>query len=140
MPEALRTKCAASLKNLPAIVEKVLAAAANCNISKDQAGQLELAFEEAMVNVCSYAYPEGEGGAVEVVAGNNPEGFFVQIIDDGAPFNPLTSPPPNLDVDIADRKIGGLGIHLIRNLMNNVKYRRENNQNILELILTPDKT
>jgi anti-sigma regulatory factor (Ser/Thr protein kinase) len=57
----------------------------------------------------------------------------VTIADTGAPFNPLNAPPPDLTSNLVDRPIGGLGIHLVRSLMNSVEYEREGGENRLRL-------
>lgn len=140
MPFKLRIKCSASMENLADVVSKVLLTAENCGLNNKRTGELELAFEEALVNVFNYAYP-GTTGNIEIIAHNDKKNrFIVQIIDDGKPFDPLTAPEPDLDKDIADRQIGGLGIFLIKKLMDDVKYRREKNRNILELIVNPENT
>ena len=137
MPEALHITCSASLENLPEIMGKLLVTAADCGLSKAELGELELSVEEAIVNVCNYAHKENDG-ELELIADTGPDGrLAVQIIDNGVAFDPLSAPEPDLTVDIADRQIGGLGVFLIKKLMDDVSYRRENNKNILELIIAP---
>lgn len=138
MTEALIIKYSATLENLSEISSKVLSAAADRGLNKKQLNDLELSLEEAIVNICNYA-SEGRDGKLEVIVDTDKDGrIVVQVIDNGIAFDPLSIPDPDLTVDIADRPIGGLGIFLIRNLMDDVKYRRENNKNILELIITPE--
>ena len=137
MPEAMHINCSASLKSLPEITGKVLATAATCGLNKKQLGELELSVEEAIVNICSYAH-EGSDGELEIIADTDPDGrLVVQIIDNGIAFDPLSVPEPDLTVDIADRPIGGLGVFLIKKMMDLVRYRREDGKNILELIIAP---
>jgi len=61
--------------------------------------------------------------------------FVIEIMDSGTPFNPLSLSEPNLTEDVSERPIGGLGIHLIKKMMDEVEYRREGNNNILSLIV-----
>ena len=137
MPEALHINGSASLENLPEITGKVLSTAAACGLNTKQLGELELSVEEAIVNICNYAH-EGREGELEIITDTDANGrLVVQIIDNGVAFDPLSVPDPDLTVDIADRPIGGLGIFLIKKLMDDVRYRRENNRNILELVIAP---
>ena len=72
---------------------------------------------------------------IEVTLTSDEDVFTVEIIDDGHAFNPLSdAPEPDLDAGIEDRPIGGLGIHLMRVMMDDVHYRREQNKNHLTLI------
>jgi anti-sigma regulatory factor (Ser/Thr protein kinase) len=57
----------------------------------------------------------------------------ITITDTGIPFNPLNAPPPDLTSSLADRPIGGLGVHLVRSLMNSVEYERQGGENRLRL-------
>ena len=100
---------------------------------------IELCLEEALVNIFQYAYPEG-GGEVEISCRID-EGrkFIIEISDAGIPFDIFSVAEPDLSLALEDRKIGGLGILLIRKLMDDVTYRREGNRNALTLtvIITP---
>ena len=57
----------------------------------------------------------------------------IQVEDDGKPFDPLEAPPPNLDLPIEDRPIGGLGIYIVRSTVNEIEHRREGGRNILTM-------
>jgi anti-sigma regulatory factor (Ser/Thr protein kinase) len=96
---------------------------------------IELAVEEALVNICHYAY-RNKAGNVEVhCARDGVHRFRIELIDAGEPFNILTLPPPNLTANLDQRPIGGLGVMLIRSLVDHVVYRREGDRNILQLIV-----
>lgn len=102
----------------------------------DMLKKIELATEEALVNVFNYAYPDKHDGEVEVSCGlDDNNRFVIEIMDSGTPFNPLSLSQPNLTEDVSERPIGGLGIHLIKKMMDEVEYRREGNNNILSLIV-----
>jgi serine/threonine-protein kinase RsbW len=104
---------------------------------------LQLALEEAVTNVMKYAYrganiPPGEQRiAVHLEAGDNEAGAVIE--DDGTPFDPLSLPPPDFDVPLEDMPVGGLGIHLVRQVMDHVEYRRQDGRNrlILKKYLAP---
>jgi anti-sigma regulatory factor (Ser/Thr protein kinase) len=57
--------------------------------------------------------------------------LVASVIDDARPFNPLEAPKPNLDAPLEDRELGGLGIHLVRSLMDHVSYSRDEDKNVL---------
>ena len=63
--------------------------------------------------------------------------FIIDIVDQGIPFDPLSLAAPALTDDLANRQVGGLGVFLIRRLMDDVSYRRADDQNILQLIVDP---
>jgi serine/threonine-protein kinase RsbW len=99
--------------------------------------EIELAVEEALVNICHYAY-RNKAGNVEVrCTRDGPHQFRIELIDAGEPFNILTLPPPDPTANLDLRPVGGLGILLIRSLVENVAYRREGNRNILQLVVRP---
>ena len=94
---------------------------------------LTLAIEEAVVNVMTYAYPEGVSGTVdiEVVADNNTVRFIIS--DSGKPFDPTAKEEADITLSAEERPIGGLGIHLVRQIMDKLQYERKNGRNILTL-------
>ncbi len=92
-----------------------------------------LAVEEILMNIISYGHLDEDDHEIEVKWWLDEEYFYLEIIDDGIEFDPLKLPEPDLESSVEDRKIGGLGIHFVKKLMHDVKYRRENGQNILFL-------
>lgn len=95
--------------------------------------QLDLALEEAVTNVIMYAYPEGETGTAELTVNVNNKQICSTLTDSGTPFNPLEQQEDNLDVSLEERKIGGLGIHLIKEIMSKVEYEYANGRNVLRM-------
>jgi anti-sigma regulatory factor (Ser/Thr protein kinase) len=96
--------------------------------------QMDLALEEAIANVIMYAYPEGEKGTVEIFL-EMKEGLLQTCISDsGTPFNPLQQPEAKLSNSIEERPIGGLGIHLIKEIMDEVGYQHKDGKNMLTMI------
>ena len=95
--------------------------------------QLDLALEEAITNVIMYAYPEGETGTAELTVCVNDKQICSTLTDSGTPFNPLEQQENNLDVSLEERKIGGLGIHLIKEIMNKVEYEYVGGKNVLKM-------
>jgi serine/threonine-protein kinase RsbW len=93
--------------------------------------EIELVVEEVLVNICRYAYGDAPGEVEVGCVQADPEHLLVEFIDSGKPFNMLTSAIPELAVDMDERQVGGLGIPLIRAMMDKVTYRREGDRNIL---------
>ena len=94
--------------------------------------------EEALVNIFNYAYHDNIGD-VEVACSTDNDLFIVDIIDSGIPFNLLSYKDPDLISDISERKIGGLGVFLMKKLMDDVQYRRENDKNLLRFVVHRNK-
>ena len=92
-----------------------------------------LALEEALANVIMYAYPENETGEVKLQMEATDNVIKMTISDHGTPFNPLQQEEVDLNVSLEERKIGGLGIHLIKELMDKVDYEYKDKSNILSL-------
>ena len=98
--------------------------------------EIELATEEALVNIFDYAYPEEHIGEVEVRCRMDVNtGLIIEILDTGRPFDIQSTSEPDLTGDISDRKIGGLGVHLIRKMVDEVQYYRDKGVNILTFII-----
>lgn len=102
-------------------------------MAPDLVSKINLAIEEALVNVVNYAYPDGSKGTITLKASwNEPRSYVCfELIDAGKPFNPLTESQPNLSSDIESRQVGGLGIFLMRNMMDEVNYEYAQGQNHL---------
>ncbi len=95
--------------------------------------KLNLAIEEAVVNVMSYAYPAGTKGDVDIDAEADDEQLKFVISDSGTPFDPTQKGEVDTTLSAEDRSIGGLGIHLIRQIMDTINYERVDGKNVLTL-------
>jgi sigma-B regulation protein RsbU (phosphoserine phosphatase) len=95
--------------------------------------KLNLAIEEAVVNVMNYAYPAGEKGDVDIEAMINDEYLVFVISDSGTPFDPTAKAEVDTTLSVEERGIGGLGIHLIRQIMDTINYERVEGKNVLTL-------
>lgn len=103
-------------------------------IEKSLARQLRLAVEEAVVNVIEYAYPAGKEGDITVKIMSDGNTFRFQIIDAGVLFDPTMKERADTTLSAEDRQIGGLGILLVRELMDSINYERIEGTNVLTLI------
>ena len=95
--------------------------------------QINLAIEEAVVNVMKYAYPPGRQGDVTIEASLNDVRLKFTIIDSGKPFDPTVQPKVDTTLSAEERNIGGLGIHIMRQNMDSINYERMDNLNVLTL-------
>ena len=96
--------------------------------------KLNLAIEEAVVNVMNYAYPQGTVGDINIEAKGDDNLLEFIISDTGTPFDPTAKAEVDTTLSAEERTIGGLGIHLVRNIMDSINYERVNGKNILALI------
>ena len=103
------------------------------DIDNDITMSLNLAIEEAVVNVMNYAYPEGTVGYVDIEAEADDDFVTFVISDTGKPFDPTQKDEVNTELSAEDRPIGGLGIHLVRRMMDEISYRYADHRNILTL-------
>ncbi len=104
--------------------------------------EVELALEEALVNIVSYAYDEPAGKIqIRSFRDDAQSRWLIQITDQGKPFDVAKASDPDIQAPLSEREIGGLGIYLIRKLMDDVSYERRGNRNILTLyVKLPDST
>ena len=103
---------------------------ASCNLKETLA--LRLACEEIVMNVTTYAYPEGAEGFLDVDI-QKTDRITIRFEDGGVPFNPLEQIAPNTKLSWKKRRVGGLGIFLISRKMDDVRYAYENQKNILTI-------
>ncbi|MBF0120275.1 MAG: ATP-binding protein [Desulfobacterales bacterium] len=126
----------ATLENLPKFIEFVINSSISHHLNSKQLFNIELAIEEALVNLIKHAYKDKEGYAKIAVAFNEEkQDFIIEISDQGKQFNILSKDSPDISSDIIDRPIGGLGIFFIKKFVSSVLYRFEDNKNILTLII-----
>jgi serine/threonine-protein kinase RsbW len=96
---------------------------------------LHLALDEILTNVMSYGYDDHAQHEIVVhlgiSPGRAPRHVEVAVEDDGRPFNPLDAAPPDVQASIEERPVGGLGIYLVRRVMDDLEYRRQPGKNVL---------
>ena len=97
--------------------------------------QVELVIEELVVNIVNYGFAEGRRGRVELALDFGPDALTIDIVDNGRAFDPFEeAPPPDLDSTVDERPIGGLGVHFVKTMMDEVSYRREGDKNHVKLV------
>ena len=135
MPLPVNLKLPAKLQHLEQLIDFVTNCALEQGITQNKIGEIQVAVEEALVNVINYAYKDGEGD-VEVTCTLDDEKFIIEIIDLGFPFDLLSLQDPDISLAVSEREIGGLGVYLIKRLMDHVEHKREDNKNTLTLVVS----
>ncbi len=129
-------KLPAKIEHLDGILQFVKDCARDEGFSRQRISNIELATEEALANVCRYAY-SGDCGDIEIRCRTDDDRrLIIDIVDAGKPFNMLTLAEPDLTADISKRELGGLGVLLIRKMVDGIQYSRKDNKNILTFILS----
>ncbi len=122
-----------NLSNLMGFVKDLLT---KNGFQEQRAQEIEMAAEEVLVNIIRYAYSEGSPGDVEVRGrAMSEDEFMLEFEDGGVPFDPTSLPPPDVNLPLSRREPGGLGFFLVRKMVNEVRYRREKNRNILTFLI-----
>jgi anti-sigma regulatory factor (Ser/Thr protein kinase) len=97
---------------------------------------IHLVLEEAVSNIIFYGYPdalEDQAHRIDVDFTFEQHCLLLEIRDDAAAFDPLSAPEPDLDIPFEEREIGGIGIHLVKSLMDELVYARIGHQNVLTM-------
>ena len=129
----------ATLENLEELIQFVTTHARSNDFGPKRITEIQLAVEEALVNIMNYAYP-GQTGQVKMACTvKNKNRFVVEVTDHGIPFDILSFEKPDLTSELSRRQIGGLGVFFIRKLANEVQYRRIQDKNILTLSFNMDQ-
>lgn len=105
-----------------------------CGLSEELGGDLQLVVEEAVSNSIRHGYSDETPHEILVRVAFQDGELSVEIEDDARPFNPLEAPLPDLSLPVEERPIGGLGITLMRSLMDRAEYRRSGGKNLLRLV------
>ena len=101
--------------------------------ARDAILDLQLAVEEVVANAIIHGY-RGEAGDVAIIIHATDRVVEVRIMDRAPPFNPLSLPEPDRKSDLTDRQIGGLGIYLVRHVVDDITYRYAGGKNILTVV------
>ena len=113
----------ARLEVLTELLDLATRAAREAGADEEGQHDIRLAAEEVLINVINHAYPAGRPGALVLRARVEPGALTITILDEGAPFSPDMAPAPDLTAEWADRRIGGLGWHLVDKVMDEVRHR-----------------
>lgn len=130
-----KTTLDANFDNLDEIRELVGAAARQVGFSDKEVYAIQLAADEASSNIIEHAYAGVTGGKLEIELSISQKELKITMRDHGKSFDPSSVPEPNVKADLSERKIGGLGMYLMRKLMDEVSYESSPERgNLLTLI------
>ncbi len=118
------------MPEIAAINEKFEPFAEEFEIPRPITMKFNIVFDELLKNVISYAYRDDEEHNIEIRMERVGKRLTVVITDDGVPFNPLSVATPRTDLALEDREASGMGIHLVRNLVDDVSYQRRIDKNV----------
>ncbi len=125
----------AAEENLSAVQEFIAQRLETAGCSSKTLFQINIAVEEVFINIACYAYVGGKGKAtVCVELSETPASVAITFMDGGIPYNPLAREDPDITLAAEDRQVGGLGILMIKRLMDDVRYEYKDGRNILRLI------
>ena len=128
-----RTTVASDAAQLPVLARFLKEFWSAAELPPAEALPFELALEEIFMNVVLHGSPAGTAPRVDVSLALADNGLTLTIEDDGEPFDPLALPAPDLTASIAERRVGGLGVYFVRQMMDAVSYRRVGARNQLSM-------
>lgn len=131
--ERLTLRIANDLAELSRVAESVDTFCAAHDLPADCAFKLNVALEELLTNTISYGFDDGQRHEIALEIAVAGDELVAELSDDGRPFDPLQAPPPDLDSPIEERRIGGLGVHLVRTMMDEVTYAYRDGRNHVRL-------
>ncbi|MBF0318662.1 MAG: ATP-binding protein [Nitrospirae bacterium] len=131
MATIVEIKLPATLGRLAEFMNVVTSSAVSQGFTPDRISEIELATEEALVNIMNYAY-EGNSGDLQMIISTDASGNMrIELIDKGVPFDSTAVAEPDLEAELDDRNVGGLGVFFIKQLMDDITYSRQDDMNIL---------
>jgi anti-sigma regulatory factor (Ser/Thr protein kinase) len=129
-----RFDIAPDIAEIPRLLDWVEECCAQCGVDGETPFKFALALEEAVANVINHAFAgTSTPPRIAVELAIDGDRVAAEVTDNGRPFDPTAAPEPDRAAPLKDRDVGGLGIHLIRRMMDRVDYRRAGNENRLRL-------
>jgi sigma-B regulation protein RsbU (phosphoserine phosphatase) len=126
------------LSNIAVALEQFREFADDNDVSQKLSQKVKTALDELLNNIVSYAFEEGTRHVILIRLALADGNLKVTVSDDGVSFNPLVQDTPQIDEPIDERQLGGLGIHLVRNLADDVDYHRYSDLNVLAMVFHLD--
>jgi sigma-B regulation protein RsbU (phosphoserine phosphatase) len=123
------------LSEIPRVIDGIDTFCQELPVALTPSRKLKIVLDEILNNIISYGYRDDLAHEVRVEVDPISDGIVIRITDDGIPFNPLDLDEPNTDLPADEREIGGLGVHLVKEMVEDASYERRDNLNILRLML-----
>jgi anti-sigma regulatory factor (Ser/Thr protein kinase) len=139
LTETLNLNVLPNLDELGRIAAEVEAMGKREDWSPNLVFRANLVLEELLVNIIKYGQSDGING-FDITLTSEPDRLTIEVVDEGKPFDPVKdAPPPVLTGSLEDRPVGGLGLHLVRSLVDELSYKRERGKNHVALVARKDK-
>jgi sigma-B regulation protein RsbU (phosphoserine phosphatase) len=122
------------LSSIDLVNDKFQAFCAENDLSEDVVRRTSVVFDELLNNIVSYGFDDDGHHEIDVRVSFDGRRLVVEILDDGRPFNPFLQESPDTTLPLEEREVGGLGIHLVRKMMDEVAYERRINRNVVRLV------
>jgi len=103
------------------------------NLDETLTNKADMCAEELYANICFYAYPNQDGGMIEVMLNKTNNQFIMEFQDEGIPYNPFEKSDPDINLPPEERQLGGLGIFMVKEMTDEIAYKYSDNKNILTL-------
>jgi anti-sigma regulatory factor (Ser/Thr protein kinase) len=124
----------AELASLPALVEHALAACARAGLDTETTYAVRLAVEEVVMNLIAHGYVGRAPGPIGLSVDASPTRVVVTISDEARPFDPASAATPDVGAPLEEWRPGGLGLHLVRQLLDDIRYESSTDGNRLTLV------
>ena len=134
MPETFNLHVVNTVEAIPPASEAAEAWLAERQVAPNVVFLVILAIEELVTNCIKYGYDDADAHTIDIELSVDASKLTMVVADDGHPFDPLAATPPDLSLAIEDRPIGGLGIHMLRELTDEMTYERRDGANRVTLI------
>jgi PAS domain S-box-containing protein len=121
------------LTEITAALRQVEGLVARCGGDRETQSRFASAFDELLSNIVKYGYPDGGAHLIDCEIRREGNAIRAVISDDGTPFDPTDAPEPDTALPLEERALGGLGIHLVRQMFDGVRYQRQSGRNVLTL-------
>jgi sigma-B regulation protein RsbU (phosphoserine phosphatase) len=123
------------LSDIPKVIDSIDTFCRELPVPLAPSRKLKIVLDEILNNIISYGYRDDHTHEVRIEVDPISDGIVIRIMDDGIPFNPLDLDEPNTELPATEREIGGLGVHIVKEMVEDVSYERRDNLNILRLML-----
>ena len=135
MDAALDLTIRNDLEQVSYVAERLAPLLESWKVAPRTAYRTQLVIEEVLSNVVRHGYPDGGQHEISVSVSRRDEGIEIRVRDDGVEFDPSAAAPVDLDQPLGERRVGGLGIHLVRQFVDSLEYRRADGCNDLRMWL-----
>ena len=135
MTVALQLTIRNDLAELPRVEELARSLLDSAGIAEDKAFTASVALEEALSNVIRHGFDDGAVHEISVRIGVEDDAVVLEIVDEGKEFDPRSAPRTDVRTPLAERAVGGLGLHLLHNMVGDIRYERSGGRNHLRLCI-----